>query len=83
MSYIPNPSKVTRQMLESMGISGMEELFADIPGELKLGRELDLGEPMSELELRRHLSGLAAKNRTVDDYPCFLGAGAYDHTQSG
>lgn len=79
MSYTPNPPRVVGEMLASMGLSSIEELFADIPAEVKLDRELDLGEPLSELELRRHMGTLAAKNVPVDDYPCFLGAGAYDH----
>lgn len=60
-------------------MEGIDELFTDIPGELKLKSDLELGEPLSELELRKKMSELAAKNVTTGEYPCFLGAGAYDH----
>ncbi len=79
MSYVPNPQWVVQSMLESMGLCTLEELFNDIPDALRLKRDLRLGEPQSELELRRDLNRLAAKNIDVDTYPCFLGAGAYDH----
>lgn len=79
MAYTPNPPRVVQEMLNSMGLQDIDELFIDIPEELHLCRELDLGEPLSELELRKKMSELAGKNVTVDDCPCFLGAGAYDH----
>lgn len=66
-------------MLSALGLTSIDELFTDIPQELKLGRELKLPESMSELELTAHMKGLAAKNADSDDYICFLGAGAYDH----
>jgi glycine dehydrogenase subunit 1 len=79
MGYVPNPPRVIREMLNTMGLEDVAALFGDIPEELKLNRELFLGAPCSELELRRDLRRLAARNTTVDDMPCFLGAGAYDH----
>ncbi len=79
MAYTPNPPGVIQEMLDSLGMEDIDELFIDIPRELQLDRELDLGEPLSELELRRKMSQLAGKNITTAAYPCFLGAGAYDH----
>ncbi len=79
MGYVPNPSRVVREMLEFMGLQGRDDLFADIPTGLKLNRDLNLEAPRSEQELRQELGRLAARNTTVDDRPCFLGAGAYDH----
>jgi len=79
MSYVPNPPWVVQQMLDSMGLGSLEDLFSDIPEGLKLKRELNLAEPRSEQELCRDLGNLAAKNMSVDICPCFLGAGAYDH----
>ena len=77
--YIPNTDADKEEMLSYLGLESIEELFACIPQELKLGRELKLPESMSELELRAHMKELAAKNTDADDFPCFLGAGAYDH----
>ena len=79
MTYTPNPPQVVQEMLEAMGLRDINELFIDIPEELHLSRELDLGESLSELELRKKMNELAGKNVSIDDCPCFLGAGAYDH----
>jgi glycine dehydrogenase subunit 1 len=79
MAYTPNPRRVQDEMLQSIGLHTMEELFSDIPDEMKLKRPLALEPGKSEIELRRNLQALANKNINVDQYPCFLGAGAYDH----
>ncbi len=79
MAYLPNPQPVAEEMLRSMGLQSMGDLFADIPDEVKLARSLDLGPGLSELELRQQMQELAGRNINVDQYPCFLGAGAYDH----
>ncbi len=77
--YIPNTEEQRREMLKEIGMSDIDELFSDIPESVRLKRELDLPKALSELELVRHLRDLAARNVTVEDYACFLGAGAYDH----
>lgn len=79
MRYTPNPPTIATDMLNSIGLNRMEDLFADIPAELKLKRELDLGPGLSEMEIRLKLKELADKNINVEQMPCFLGAGAYDH----
>lgn len=79
MRYIPNTDADCQAMLEAIGVRSVEELFADIPRKVRLRRALDLPPPMSEPELHRHLRSLAIKNADVDRYPCFLGAGAYNH----
>jgi len=63
-------------MLATLGIGGVDELFADIPAPLRASR-LDLPEPEPELQLAARLEGLAGKNRT--NLASFLGAGVYRH----
>lgn len=77
--YIPNTGEQREEMLKVIGVTSIEDLFADIPGSIRLKHELDLPEPLSELELLKHMRELASRNVTVDEYVCFLGAGAYDH----
>ncbi len=79
MQYIPNTEADCRAMLDAIGVRSSEELFADIPSKLRLKRGLNLAPPLSEVGLRRHMKGLAAKNADVDQYSSFLGAGAYNH----
>lgn len=66
-------------MLSEIGVSDIQELFTDVPDSVLLKRNLDLPNPMSEMEVVKHLKTLATKNIDVDQNICFLGAGAYDH----
>lgn len=77
--YIPNTNADLACMLDRLGLSSVEELFADIPEELLVQGGLNLPEALSELELVGKMKELSRKNRGVDDLTCFLGAGAYDH----
>lgn len=77
--YIPHTDEDIKKMLEVVGVDTVDELFNDINSELQLNRDLDIKESMSELEVTRYLSKLANENKTIEDYTCFLGAGAYDH----
>lgn len=79
MRYVQNTDADRAAMLEAIGVPDTDALFADIPAAVRLGRPLDLPPALSEYELLRHLSGLAAQNADTDQYICFLGAGAYDH----
>jgi glycine dehydrogenase subunit 1 len=66
-------------MLAEIGVESVEDLFAEIPEGVRLGRALDLGEGMGEAEVYAHLRELAARNRSAEDEVSFLGAGMYDH----
>src|SRR4051812_40716487 len=68
-----------REMLAKVGMSSLEDLFADIPENLRLERPLDLPDGMSEQDVFEHLAELASRNRHTDEEVTFLGAGMYDH----
>ena len=76
--YIPNTPGEQAGMLASLGISSIEELFADIPAEHR-NPPLRLPDPMPELEIQRELGALAGRNRPLGSGPSFLGAGSYHH----
>ncbi len=77
--YIPNTEKETKEILDFLSIKSVDELFSDIPDNLKLNRELNLESSLSELEVEKRLKALALKNKSMEDMTCFLGAGIYDH----
>lgn len=77
--YIPNSKLDEKKMLDSLGMNSLQELFKDIPENLRLKEKLNLNEPMSELEVSSKIKNLAGKNLNSDDLVCFLGAGSYDH----
>ncbi len=79
MKYTPNPSSVVDEMLQTIGCSSLDDLFADIHEELKVKDRLNLSSGMGEMEVRNQLKYLAGCNIDTENYPCFLGAGAYDH----
>jgi glycine dehydrogenase subunit 1 len=68
-----------RAMLDAIGVMSIEQLFADIPGALRLDRPLALPAGMAEQEVYEHLRELASRNVSADDEVSFLGAGMYDH----
>jgi glycine dehydrogenase subunit 1 len=66
-------------MLAEIGVDSIEDLFADVPDDLLLGRELDLPPGRTEAEVYEHLRALAERNVSTERETCFLGAGMYDH----
>jgi glycine dehydrogenase subunit 1 len=66
-------------MLDAIGADSVDELFDQIPPEVRLDRALDLPPGLTETECFDHLAGLAARNAHADAEVCFLGAGMYDH----
>src|ERR1700691_2903071 len=75
MAFIPHTADDVARMLEFIGVQSVDDLFDEIPGELRAGA---LGVPpaMSEMELGRLMSERAAS----DGRPLnFIGAGAYEH----
>jgi len=76
MSYIPHTEDDTRQMLKTIGVAGIDELFKDIPPELR-PKSFNIPEGKSEFEVTQSLRRLAAKNAT--HLVNFVGAGFYDH----
>lgn len=77
--YIPNTDEDREQMLSSIGLKSIDELFTDVPSDIKLKEMLNLPQSMSEMELTAHMKAIAAKNEDSSECACFLGAGAYDH----
>jgi glycine dehydrogenase subunit 1 len=65
-------------MLRTIGVDQLEQLFDDVPADARFPT-LDLPPALTELEVSRHLAGLAGRNVSVRDWPCFIGGGAYNH----
>jgi len=66
-------------MLAAIGVSSIDDLFAEIPEGVRFDRALDLPAGKPEQEVFAELNALAAKNTSADDEISFLGAGMYDH----
>jgi len=77
--YLPLTDEDRREMLAVIGVNTVEDLFNDIPAEVRLKRELDLPPALAESEAISYLNSLASKNRHFHNSVSFLGAGVYDH----
>ena len=78
MTYVPHTEADRRSMLEAIGVSELEGLFADVPERLRFPA-LELPLPASEIEIEREMRELANRNADVSGRLCFLGAGTYRH----
>ncbi len=76
MSYIPLTDEDARKMLAAVGKSTVDELFSDIPGQIRLSERLSLPEPLSQLQTERRANQLASLNASGQ---VFAGGGVYDH----
>ena len=76
MPFIPHTEEDTRRMLEAIGASGIQDLFDEIPGDLRSRPLEQVPSGISEMEVSRLM---AARAREDGQPLCFLGAGAYDH----
>src|SRR5918994_4139959 len=80
MSRYTSATDADRQeMLDAIGVESVDDLFADVPEGVRLGRALDLPPGKPEQEVYARLRDLAAKNTSAEDEISFLGAGMYDH----
>ena len=68
-----------REMLGAIGAASLDELFVAVPAGVRLDRDLDLPDGLSEQDVNDHVSAMAARNRHNDAEVSFLGAGMYDH----
>lgn len=77
--YLPMTEEDKQQMLETIGVQSIDELFSDIPESVRFQGEYNIKPAKSEPELMKELMALAAKNADMKTYTSFLGAGVYDH----
>ena len=79
MRYLPHTADDRADMLARIGAPDIDALFASIPETKRLAQNLDLPTRKTEIEVRRLLSNMAAKNVAAASAPFFVGAGAYRH----
>jgi glycine dehydrogenase subunit 1 len=77
MRYLPKSDAERAAMLREIGASSIDDLFAIIPEEYRLTRDLAIPRQMGESEIVDHFKAASAKN--ANGYASFLGAGVYRH----
>jgi len=78
MNYIPHTDAERAEMLKTIGVQRVEDLFEAVPEKYRFPK-LDLPEPLTEMEVMWELQSLADINADMSHHACFLGAGAYHH----
>ena len=83
MRYLPHTREDMAQMLQVVGVAGLDDLFSMVPEGCRRHGALDLPEPLTEWELDAHMAALSRESdNALDGDSCpqiFLGAGRYDH----
>ena len=80
MRYLPLTDEDRQAMLARIGAASVDDFYTDVPEVARLdGPIRDLPMHQGELAVERHMSALAAKNRTASEGPFFVGCGAYKH----
>ncbi len=74
--YFPHTEEDLQAMLDKVGISSLDDLYADIPEAIRFRKEYDLPEAVSEVEIRQAFDLLGSQNKQLT---CFAGMGVYDH----
>ncbi|WP_353419060.1 aminomethyl-transferring glycine dehydrogenase subunit GcvPA [Staphylococcus delphini] len=77
--YIPLTEKDEQEMLETIGVKSIQELYSDVPEDVLLNRDLNITDAEPETQLLKRLTRIANKNITKETHTSFLGAGVYDH----
>lgn len=75
MEYIPNAC-LKKEMLEEIGKKSIDELFLDIPKEIKIDK-LNLPRGKTEIEVKNEIKAILEKNKTTDELISFLGIGIH------
>lgn len=74
--FIPHTEEDIRFMLDKIGIKSIDDLYAEVPEEVKLKGDYNIPSAMSEIEIRKHFTELGNKNKQLT---IFAGGGVYDH----
>ncbi|SFJ21460.1 glycine dehydrogenase (decarboxylating) alpha subunit [Halobacillus dabanensis] len=77
--YLPMTERDKSEMLKRIGVEHSDDLFSDIPENVRFKGDLDIQEPKNEYQLMRELTELASRNVNLKSHTSFLGAGVYDH----
>ena len=76
MPFIPHTEEEIQQMLDTLGVTSIDQLFDEIPAALRHDKLDSVPTRMSEMEVSRLMHERAHQDRSG---LCFLGAGAYEH----
>ncbi len=74
--YFPHTDSDLQAMMDVVGVKSLDELYAEVPEQIRFRGDYQLPSEMSEIEVRQLFEQLGSQNRQL---VCFAGAGVYDH----
>ena len=74
--YFPHTPSDLQEMLQKVGVKSLDELYAEIPEDIRFHGDYELPSELSEIEVRQLFESLGSQNKQLT---CFAGAGVYDH----
>jgi glycine dehydrogenase subunit 1 len=77
LRYLPKSGLERREMLSAIGVDSLENLFSNLPAEVRLNRPLAIDPGKSEYEIVDYFR--ARGDESANGYASFLGAGVYHH----
>ncbi|WP_079476791.1 aminomethyl-transferring glycine dehydrogenase subunit GcvPA [Marinococcus halophilus] len=77
--YLPVTGEDKEEMLKTIGVDAIDELFEDVPENIRFAGEMDLPKALGETDLLKEMKRLSDRNANVQDCVSYLGAGVYEH----
>ncbi len=79
MRYFPHTPEDITEMLATVGVDSLDDLFATIPDKCRRSSKLNLPAALTEWELNNHIDGLCGTMAVSPEFKVFMGAGSYEH----
>ena len=79
MRYLPHTAEDIGEMMKTVGVSSLDDLFETIPEDCRCDCEPNLPEALTEWELNDHIDTLCGSMAVSPEYKVFMGAGSYEH----
>lgn len=76
MPFIPHTDVEVQEMLATLGVHSINDLFDEIPTHLKIAELKHISSGLTEMEMQRIMEARGQENKKG---LCFIGAGAYEH----
>jgi glycine dehydrogenase subunit 1 len=79
MRYLPHTPEDIDEMMKTVGVTSLDDLFETIPEDCRCDCEPNLPDALTEWELNDHIDTLCGSMAVSPEYKVFMGAGSYEH----
>ena len=80
MKYTPHTPEDVQHILKTIGVDSVDALFEDVPASIR-NPKIDIPSGLDEFGVLQHMKALAGKNKSLEEFPTFLGGGIRKHFQ--